>query len=45
MYINKYTTLEENWSPTFVWYDTERLDDEESNDHSIVTCVFVAAGK
>jgi hypothetical protein len=32
-----------NESPTFLWYDTDRIENNESNNSSIVMCVFVAA--
>jgi hypothetical protein len=31
-----------NWSATFIWYVTDRIEDE-SNNSSIVVCVFVTA--
>jgi hypothetical protein len=27
----------------FTWYDTERIENDASNNYSIVACVFVAA--
>jgi hypothetical protein len=34
-----------NWSPTFVWYDTGHIENNESNNSYIVACVFVTAVK
>jgi hypothetical protein len=33
----------EELKPTFLGYDTDRLDNDASNNSSIVACVFIAA--
>jgi hypothetical protein len=30
-------------SPTFLWYDTDRIENDEYNNFSFVACVFFAA--
>jgi hypothetical protein len=41
---NKARSSGKNWSPTFLWYDTHHIENDASNNSSIVTCVLVVAG-
>jgi hypothetical protein len=41
--VNKKSSSGKNLLTTFLWYDTDRIENDASNNYFIVACVFVAA--